>query len=90
MPAKKEGKDIVSFVLGIISIVLAFFNPLPAIVFGIIGLVESKDEKSQIAKKAKKLNILGIIIGSILFLASVVLLAISANEVGPFEFPSAV
>jgi len=45
--------------LGIVSIVMAFFQPLAGIIFGIIGLVQNKKEKSV---KSKKLNIIGIVL----------------------------
>lgn len=53
----------VAYVLGIVSLVLAFFQPLPAIIIAIIGLVQNKKEKSKIAKK---LNIIAIIVGVIM------------------------
>ena len=61
---KMTEKKGVAYILGIISIVLAFFQPVAAIIFGIIGLVQNKEEKS---KKAKKLNIIGIVLGVIVF-----------------------
>lgn len=48
----------VAYIFGILSIVLAFFQPLPAIIIGIIGLVQNREEKS---KKAQTLNIIGIV-----------------------------
>jgi preprotein translocase subunit SecG len=49
----------VAYILGIVSIVMAFFQPLAGITFGIIGLVQNKKEKSV---KSKKLNIIGIVL----------------------------
>ena len=49
----------VAYILGIVSIVMAFFQPLAGIIFGIIGLVQNKKEKSR---KSKKLNIIGIVL----------------------------
>ena len=57
----------VAYTLGILSIVLAFFIPLASVVLAIIGLVQNKKEKS---KMAKKLNIIGLIFGAILFIVS--------------------
>lgn len=58
----------VAYIFGILSIVLAFFQPLPAIIIGIIGLVQNKQEKS---KKAKRLNIIGIVFGIIVLAVTV-------------------
>ncbi len=60
----------VAYTLGILSIVLAFFIPLAGVILGIIGLVQNKKEKSKISKK---LNIIGIIIGVIIFIATLAL-----------------
>lgn len=68
--AEKE----VAYILGILSIVLAFFQPLAGIVIGIVGLIQNKKEKS---KTAKRLNIIGIILGVIIF---AVLIAITVSN----------
>ena len=62
--AEKRGT---AYTLGILSIVLAFFIPLAGVILGIIGLFLNKKEKS---KAAKKLNIIGIVIGIIIFVAT--------------------
>ena len=64
----------VAYILGILSIVFSFFVPLAAIILGIIGLVQNKKEKSKIAKK---LNIIGIVIGTIIFLATLLITYLS-------------
>ncbi len=53
----------VAYIFGILSIVLAFFQPLAGIILGIIGLVQNRKEKS---KTAKRLNITGIILGIVI------------------------
>ena len=76
----------VAYILGIISIVMAFFQPLAGIVFGIIGLVQNKKEKS---KKAKKLNIIGIVLGVLMFVAVIainVYLTYQAMNQGGFPY----
>lgn len=60
----------VAYILGILSIVLAFFQPFPGVVIGIIGLVQNRRERS---KTAKMLNILGIIIGVVMIIIVMVL-----------------
>ena len=59
-----------AYIFGILSIVFAFFIPLAGVTLGIVGLVLNKKEKSKIAKK---LNIIGIIIGAIIFIATLAL-----------------
>jgi len=71
--AEKEDQSVVSYVLGIVSIVMAIFTPLAGIVFGIIGLTQSKKQKTKLSEKAKKLNIIGIILGIILFIVTIIL-----------------
>jgi hypothetical protein len=72
--AEKRGSG---YIFGILSIVFAFFVPLAGIILGIIGLVLNKKEKS---KKARRLNIIGIIIGAILFLASLAVTYLSIQN----------
>jgi hypothetical protein len=72
--AEKRGSG---YILGILSIVLAFFLPLAAIVLGIIGLVLNKKEKS---KKAKILNIVGIIIGIIFLIINLAITYLSIQN----------
>ena len=46
-----NSKSISAHILGIVSLVLAFFNPVPALFLGIIGLVQStktRDSRSGI------------------------------------------
>ena len=73
----------VAYTFGILSIVLAFFQPLPAIVIAIVGLVINKKEKS---KTAKKLNIIGLIIG-VAVLAITIGVAYYLMREGATNFP---
>lgn len=70
----KCDKSLVAYSLGIVSIVLAFFTPLAGVILGIIGLVQSKSSTSDLAKKAKTLNIIGLVFGLIIFIASLIML----------------
>ena len=79
MAKKEEDFSEVSYTLGIISIVLAFFTPLAGFVFGIIGLVQSKKQKTQLSKRARKLSIIGIILSIILFAITVAIAAYFAT-----------
>ena len=68
---KKEEIGIVSYILGIISIVLAFFQPLAGFIFGVIGLMKIRNQKTDLSKKAKLLNIIGSVLSLIVFVISV-------------------
>ena len=63
-----------SYVFGIVSIVMAFFSPLIGLTLGIIGLVQSRKQKTTLSSLSKKLNIIGIIVSVVLFAASLFLL----------------
>ncbi len=69
----EKDSSLVAYVLGIISIVMAFFTPLAGLIFGILGLVQSNKQKNELSKKAKTLSIIGIILSIILFLALIIL-----------------
>ena len=73
----------VTYVLGILSIVFAFFSSWAGLVLGIIGLVQSK---KQNVPKAKLLNKIGIILSIILIVFQFVLVyaltAYCANNPG--------
>lgn len=71
MVEKKQDLSLVSYTLGILSVVLAFFTPTAGLVLGIIGFIQSKNEKSGLGKKAKKLNLIGIILSVILVIVSI-------------------
>jgi uncharacterized membrane protein YdcZ (DUF606 family) len=68
----KINSGLVSYILGIVSIVTAFFSPLAGIIFGIIGLSQSSKQKDAVSKKAKTLNMIGIIIGVIVLIISII------------------
>ena len=76
MAEKKEQIDFsqTSYIFGIVSIVMALFTPLLGLVFGIIGLIQSGKQKTNISKLSKKLNIIGIVLSVIIFGISLFLL----------------
>ncbi len=69
--AEKIDLPTVAYVLGILSIVMAFFSPVAGLILGIIGFVQSKKEKVE---KAKKLNTIGIVLSVIFIIISVIFL----------------
>lgn len=70
--AEKRESEIASYIFGIISIVMAFFQPIAGIVFSIVGLIQSKKEKTELSRRAKKLNIIGLILSIVLFIVLIV------------------
>jgi uncharacterized membrane protein len=74
----------VGYILGIISIVLAFFEPFAGLVFGIIGFIQARKAKSQ---KARRLSIIGIVLSAILIVISIVAFIYALNN-GLGTFPS--
>jgi len=62
--ASKIDFSSVSYVLGVLSIVFAFFSPFAGLVLGIIGYTQSS--RRNVAE-SKKLNVIGIII-SVIFI----------------------
>lgn len=71
----------VAYILGIVSLVLAFFQPLPGIIIGIVGLVQNKKDKS---KAAKLLNTLGIIFGIAMIILLMIVSKYLASKIGTF------
>lgn len=69
----KKDNSLIGYIFGIISIVLAFVLPIGGLIFGIIGLVQSKKEKNDLAKKAKNYNIIGIILSVVFMVASAII-----------------
>lgn len=65
--------SLASYILGIVSIVMAIFLPLSGVVFGIIGLILNKKAGKESSIKAKNFNILGIILGAVLFIISILI-----------------
>ena len=77
MKKRVEEKDkinfnLVSYTFGILSIIFGIFSPLIGLVVGIVGLNLNKKEKSVFSKKARKLNIIGIIVSIVVMILSII------------------
>ena len=72
--------DITSYIMGILSIVMAFFQPGAGVVLGIIGLVKSKKDSNDLSERGKKLSIIGLIL-SIIFLTMAIGFAIYSTRI---------
>lgn len=71
MADKKEDHGHVAYILGIVSIVLAFFTPVAGLILGIIGLIHGKKSNSVLAEKGRKLSKVGIVVGIIITIAMI-------------------
>lgn len=76
---KKVDFSLVSYILGIASIVMAIFNSFAGVTFGVIGLLQARKQKTELSKKAKKLNLIGIIAGVVLFVISMIITLYFSN-----------
>ena len=71
---KGEAFGIVSYILGILSIVFAFVTPLAGIIVGIIGIIQSKKHKSEFSVKGKKLSTIGLVLSVIVMIVTAIMI----------------
>ena len=78
---KEEKKDlsIAAYIIGIFSIIFAFFNPLMGVVVSLVGLIQNKRHKGELSTKAKKLNIIGLGVSVFLLIAYFVMTILLAK-----------
>jgi hypothetical protein len=62
----------VNYVIGLGSIVFSFINPLLGFILGLIGLIISKDESSELATKSRKFSKIGLILSIIIFIIIII------------------
>jgi len=67
----KENRSLVSFVLGIASIAMAFLSPVAGIITGIVGLVQGKKNNDDFTNLSRNLNITGVVAGAVVFIIAV-------------------
>jgi hypothetical protein len=76
-----EEKAISAYVLGILGIIFAVMvSPLASIVMNIIGLVQSMKVKDELGKKAKRLNIIGLVVGIVVFILTIILVKLGVSN----------
>lgn len=75
-------RDYSNYTIGILSIVLALISSwgIGGIVLGIIGLVRTKKGKGSLSGKAKVLNLIGLLIGIVVFILSLILVLVSGVD----------
>lgn len=78
--AEKINHASISYALGILSIIFAFFTPTAGLVIGIVGLIKSKKSGS---KEAQRLNIIGLILSIVSLVISIYLLTTTAGASFP-------
>lgn len=71
----KEDFSVAAYTVGVISIVLAFIQPLAGLILGIVGIFLSRRQKTMLSKRAKTLSIIGLVISVIVFVIGVALLS---------------
>lgn len=69
----KEGKILSGYILSIVAIVFAFINPLAGFVFGIISFSQTKNDKSEKAKKGKKMSLIAMGVSILFFIFSLLI-----------------
>ncbi len=69
----EEIKTLSAYVLSIVALVLAFFNPVPGLILGIVSLVQSLKQKNKVSQKAKIMSILAIIISIVFIIAALII-----------------
>jgi len=62
----------VSYILGIVSVVFAFFSPMAGLILGIIGIVQSRKGKGSLSARGKRLSIIGIIVSIIMLIFAII------------------
>ena len=75
----EEIRTLSAYVLSIVALVLAFFNPIPGLILGIIGLVQSVKHKNKVSQKAKIMSIVAIII-SIVFIVIALIISLKGID----------
>jgi hypothetical protein len=53
------------YILSIVALVLAFFNPFPGLILGIVALVQCLKQKSKFTYKGKIMSVIAIILSFI-------------------------
>lgn len=78
---KTEGfnTSLVSYIISIVALVEAIVSPVAGIVLGIIGLSFSNKKDDSLAKRAKKMNIIAIILGILIFVLILIVSALSTS-----------
>ncbi len=76
-------EDRIYYSLGILSILLAFFNPIASLVSGVLGFNYSRKSNYSLQKKTKKFSIIGIILSviMIIFYVSIQVIMLQSNGI---------
>ena len=66
--AKQDFEGMVGYLFGLASIVFGLTLPNVGIIVGVLGLIVLKDQKTDLVKRARKFNWIGIIISLVFFI----------------------
>jgi len=72
MAGKKEDYSNASYVVGIASIVLAFFTPLAGLIFGIVGIVLGRRQNTTLSRKGRIFSVIGIILSLVVWIVATI------------------
>jgi len=71
-------KAIASYVLGIQSIIFGVISPFAGLI--IVGIVMTNKKTSDLEKRARKLNFIGLIVSIVMFIISVIVFLIVGTK----------
>jgi Na+-driven multidrug efflux pump len=66
----EDTKTLSGYILSIVALVLAFFNPFPALIFSIISLVQCSKQKNKLSHQGKVMSIIAMILSIILIIVA--------------------
>jgi ABC-type Mn2+/Zn2+ transport system permease subunit len=69
---KPIDRSSVSYTLGVLSIVFGILIPLAGFVIGVVGWIISGKQSDELSARAKKLNMIGVVISIIAFILGLI------------------
>jgi hypothetical protein len=66
----EDTRTISGYILSIVALVLAFFNPFPALVLSIIAMVQCSKSRDKLAHRGKVMSVIALILSIILIIVA--------------------
>jgi hypothetical protein len=66
----EDTRTVSGYILSIVALVLAFFNPFPALVLSIISMIQCSKQKDRLAHKGKVMSMIALILSIILIIVA--------------------